>query len=216
MSGFGEPWIGSAPIFFSKMLLDRSLFQLSLRLSHLLAGVGAPLRFLLRDREFSFWLPPPLVVPCLGLVRDHTPFQFSTLLDLTCVDYPGRSPRFQVVYQLLSYRLNLRLTLRTATDGSLASVSGLFPAANWLEREVWDLFGLPFSNHPDLRRILTDYGFSGHPLRKEFPLVGFEEVRYDDQRRRVVLEPLEFGQQYRHFALGLPWLRRSPSSPTTP
>jgi len=194
------------------MVLDRFLLQLPLRLVRLLAGVSAPFRVVLRERELTLWIPPAFLLPTLGLVRSHTPFQFSTLLDLSCVDYPNRSPRFQLVYQLLSYRLNLRLTLRTATDHSLPSASGQFPAANWLEREVWDLFGLPFEGHPDLRRILTDYGFFGHPLRKEFPLVGFEEVRYDDQRRRVVLEPLEFGQQYRHFAPGLPWVRRPPSS----
>lgn len=193
------------------MALDRSLLQLPLRFIRLLAGLPAPLRLTLREREFTLWIPPASLLPALRLARSHTPFQFTTLLDLTCVDYPDRSPRFQLVYQLLSYRFNIRLTLRTATDGSVPSATGCFPGANWLEREVWDLFGLPFGGHPDLRRILTDYGFSGHPLRKEFPLVGFEEVRYDDQRRRVVLEPLEFGQQYRHFALGLPWIRRPPS-----
>jgi NADH dehydrogenase (ubiquinone) Fe-S protein 3 len=192
------------------MALDRSLLQLPLRFSRLLAGLPAPLRFVLRERELTLWVPPSSLLPVLTLLRSHTPLQFSTLLDLTCVDYPDRSPRFQVVYQLLSYRFNLRLTLRTSSDSSLPSATGCFSGANWLEREVWDLFGLPFLGHPDLRRILTDYGFSGHPLRKEFPLVGFEEVRYDDQRRRVVLEPLEFGQQYRHFTLGLPWLRRPP------
>jgi NADH-quinone oxidoreductase subunit C len=137
----------------------------------------------------------------------------EALVDLTCVDYTQRTPRFQLVYQLLSPRFNLRLAVRTATNGGPPpSVADLYPAANWLEREVWDLFGLPFAGHGDLRRILTDYGFVGHPLRKDFPLVGFQEVRYDDQRRRVVLEPVEFGQQYRHFALGLPWQSSPPSS----
>jgi len=195
------------------MALDRFLLQLPLRLVRFLGGLPAPLRFVLREREFSLWVPPLALLPLLALVRTHSSLQFSTLLDLTSVDYPGRSPRFQLVYQLLSYRFNLRLTLRTATDGAVPSASGLFPAANWLEREIWDLFGIPFGGHPDLRRILSDYGFEGHPLRKEFPLVGFSEVRYDDLRRRVVLEPLEFGQQYRHFASGLPWSPPLPSPP---
>jgi NADH:ubiquinone oxidoreductase subunit C/NADH:ubiquinone oxidoreductase subunit 3 (subunit A) len=197
--------------FFSLFMLDRSLFQLPLRLARLLGGLGAPFRLFLRERELVLWVPPDLVVPVANLLRLHTPLGFDSLLDLTAVDRIARSPRFQLVYQLLSHRFNLRLQLRTAGVGLFPSLVGVFPAANWLEREVWDLFGLAFTGHPDLRRILTDYGFSGHPLRKDFPLVGFEEVRYDDQRRRLVLEPLEFGQQYRHFTLGLPWLRRSSS-----
>jgi NADH:ubiquinone oxidoreductase subunit C len=189
-------------------MLDRLLLQLPLRLSRLLGGLGAPLRLFLREREVVLWVPPDQVVPTATLLRFHSPLAFGSLVDLTAVNRPDRQPPFQLVYQLLSYRFNLRLQLRTAGTGPFPSLVGLFPAANWLEREVWDLFGLPFLGHPDLRRILTDYGFAGHPLRKDFPLVGFEEVRYDDQRRRVVLEPLEFGQQYRHFTGGLPWLRQ--------
>jgi NADH-quinone oxidoreductase subunit C len=150
---------------------------------------------------------PDRLLPLLRTLRDGWG-RFRSLTDLWAVDRPDRLRRFQLQYLLLSYDHNLRLRLRVDLDGRPCPSAGpLFPAARWLEREVWDLFGLPFAGHPDLRRLLTDYGFEGHPLRRDFPLVGFLEVRYDELAKRVVLEPLELTQDYRHFDFNLPWIR---------
>ena len=140
-------------------------------------------------------------------MRDAPDCQFFSFIDLTAVDYPVREKRFDVVYHLLSPRLNRRIRIKTAVaeDEALASVIPVFPCANWFEREVWDMFGIPFSDHPDLRRILTDYGFDGHPLRKDFPMTGFVEVRYDDAQKRVVNEPVRLTQEFRQFDFLSPW-----------
>jgi NADH-quinone oxidoreductase subunit C len=123
------------------------------------------------------------------------------------VDYPGREARFEVVYHLLSPGQNLRVRVKIAAaeDTQVPSVTNLFPSANWYEREAFDLYGILFSGHPDLRRILTDYGFSGHPLRKDFPLTGYVEVRYDDEKKRVVYEPVKLQQEFRNFDFLSPW-----------
>ena len=143
----------------------------------------------------------------LTFLRDDQNCQFKQLVDVTAVDYPDREARFTVVYNLLSLRHNQRVRVKTAVaDGvPLASVVGVFSSANWLEREVWDLFGVAFSGHPDLRRILTDYGFEGHPLRKDFPLTGHVEVRYDEDQKRVVYEPVKLTQEFRNFDFMSPW-----------
>ena len=140
-------------------------------------------------------------------LRDYHAAQFATLIDIYAIDYPDRESRFEVVYELLSYRWNSRLSVKTnvsETQG-IPSVVSIFPNANWAEREVWDMNGVFFYNHPDLRRILTDYGFQGHPLRKDFPLSGYSEVRYDEQLKRVVQEPLELAQEFRAFDFASPW-----------
>ena len=131
----------------------------------------------------------------------------SQLIDITAVDYPDRENRFTVVYNLLSVDLNSRIRLKTEVDGltSIESVTALYPCAAWWEREVWDMFGIFFTNHPDLRRILTDYGFQGHPLRKDFPVTGYTEVRYDETEKRVIYEPLELSQEFRSFDFASPW-----------
>jgi NADH-quinone oxidoreductase subunit C len=133
--------------------------------------------------------------------------QFSILVDITAIDHPGRPKRFDLVYHLLSMYRNQRIRVRAATreDQVVASITGVFPAANWFEREVFDLFGILFSGHPDLRRILTDYGFRGHPLRKDFPTTGYTEVRYDETVKRVVYEPVNLVQEYRQFDFMSPW-----------
>ena len=143
----------------------------------------------------------------LTFLRDDQNCQFKQLVDVTAVDHPDREERFTVVYNLLSLRHNQRVRVKTAVaDGvPLASVVGVFSSANWLEREVWDLFGVAFSGHPDLRRILTDYGFEGHPLRKDFPLTGHVEVRYDEDQKRVVYEPVKLTQEFRNFDFMSPW-----------
>ena len=137
----------------------------------------------------------------LKLLRDDARCQFTVLIDICGVDYPERSKRFEVVYHLLSLKQNLRIRVKTETEEGTAvpSIIDLFPAANWFEREAYDFFGILFSGHPDLRRLLTDYGFRGHPLRMDFPLTGYVEVRYDDEQKKVVYEPVKLTQEFRSF-----------------
>jgi NADH-quinone oxidoreductase subunit C len=147
------------------------------------------------------------VVSVLTTLRDDPSCRFSQLMDICGVDYPDRAERFDVVYNLLSMPHNLRVRVKVAASETAAvpSVSGLYPAANWFEREVYDLFGIMFEGHPDLRRLLTDYGFEGHPLRKDFPLTGYVEVRYDTTLGRVVYEPVKLAQDFRSFDNLSPW-----------
>lgn len=146
------------------------------------------------------------IVDVLTTLRND-PFRFISFIDLCGVDYPGREKRFDVVYHLLSPRLNARIRLKVETDEVIAvpSCVSVFPAAEWFEREAYDLYGILFSGHPDLRRILTDYGFDGHPLRKDFPMTGFVEVRYDDEQKRVVYERVKLQQEFRNFDFLSPW-----------
>ena len=143
----------------------------------------------------------------LTFLRDDPHCQFKQLTDLCGVDRPEQKFRFEVVYHLLSHRHNQRLRLKTRVeeDGSVPSVGKIFSAAVWYERETWDMYGILFSEHPDLRRLLTDYGFDGHPLRKDFPLTGFVEVRYDEEQKRVVHEPVQLTQEFRRFDFMSPW-----------
>lgn len=147
------------------------------------------------------------IVEVLTHLRDDASTQFAVLIDICGVDYPEREKRFEVVYHLLSPRLNKRIRVKTSTDETtpVASVNDVFPAANWYEREAYDMYGIRFSGHPDLRRLLTDYGFQGYPLRKDFPLTGFVEVRYDDDAKRVVYEPVKLNQEFRNFDFESPW-----------
>ena len=140
-------------------------------------------------------------------LRSDATCRFSTLVDITGVDYPGRAKRFDVVYHLLSMYQNQRIRLRVQMreDEMIPSIVDIHPSANWFEREVFDMFGIIFSGHPDLRRILTDYGFRGHPLRKDFPTTGYTEVRYDEVQKRVVYEPVTLVQEYRQFDFLSPW-----------
>jgi NADH-quinone oxidoreductase subunit C len=143
----------------------------------------------------------------IASLRDDSRCRFGCLIDICGADYPEREERFDVVYHLLSPWLNQRIRVRVMTDAAtpVPSITDLFPAANWFEREAYDLYGILFSGHPDLRRILTDYNFQGHPLRKDFPLTGFVEVRYDDELKRVVYEPVKLMQEYRSFDFLSPW-----------
>ena len=152
-------------------------------------------------------IPASAVQQVLAALRDDKYAAFNQLSDLTAVDYPERPERFELVYQLLSMRNNMRLRLLAAVGEGQAvpSVTTVYSAANWAEREVWDMFGIFFVGHPDLRRLLTDYGFEGHPLRKDFPLTGHVEVRYDDTQRRVVNEPVSLVQEFRDFDFLSPW-----------
>ncbi|XP_057338177.1 NADH dehydrogenase [ubiquinone] iron-sulfur protein 3, mitochondrial [Microplitis mediator] len=157
--------------------------------------------------ELEILVAPQGIRPILSFLKEHHNAQYTTLADLTALDVPSRVCRFELVYNLLSIRFNTRIRVKSYTDEltPVDSVVSLFKAANWYEREVWDMFGIYFTDHPDLRRILTDYGFEGHPLRKDFPLSGFVEVRYDDEVKRVVAEPLELAQEFRRFELSTPW-----------
>lgn len=157
--------------------------------------------------ETIFYVDPKYLIPFLVFLRDHINTQYKLLIDVTAIDYPSRVLRFEVVYNLLSVQYNARIRIKCSIDEitPLDSSTLVYSSAGWWEREVWDMFGIFFSNHPDLRRILTDYGFEGHPLRKDFPLTGYVEVRYDDSEKRVLAEPLELSQEFRYFDFASPW-----------
>ena len=133
--------------------------------------------------------------------------KFRQLIDITAVDYPGKEKRFKIVYLLLSHENNLRIVINIYIDEKIVvpSITKIFPSANWMEREIFDMYGISYKDHPDLRRILTDYGFEGHPLRKDFPLSGYTEVRYNEDRKKVISEPVKLDQEYRDFDFGSPW-----------
>jgi NADH-quinone oxidoreductase subunit C len=147
------------------------------------------------------------ILEVLTFLRDDPKCAFISFIDIAGADYPSRAERFEVVYHLMSPAQNtrVRVKLRTDEDSTVPSVTSVFIGADWFEREAYDLYGILFTGHPDLRRILTDYGFEGHPLRKDFPLTGFVEVRYDDEVKRVVYEPVELRQEFRNFDFLSPW-----------
>jgi NADH-quinone oxidoreductase subunit C len=147
------------------------------------------------------------IVKVLTFLRDDANCKFGVLIDVCGADYPDRPQRFDVVYNLLSLHHNQRIRVKVATDEAtpVPSVTGVYSSAGWFERETWDMFGVYFSDHPDLRRILSDYGFEGHPLRKDFPLTGHVELRYDDELKRVVYEPVKLTQEFRQFDFMSPW-----------
>lgn len=157
--------------------------------------------------ELVVAVKPSLIVELVEFLRNNSAMKFSTLVDITAVDYPNRVKRFDVVYHFLSMYTNcrIRLKMKVAEDEIVASLNDIHPSANWFEREVFDMYGILFSGHPDLRRILTDYGFEGHPLRKDFPTTGYNELRYDEVEKRVVYEPVSLTQEYRQFDFMSPW-----------
>ncbi|MES1155432.1 MAG: NADH-quinone oxidoreductase subunit C [Pseudorhodoplanes sp.] len=147
------------------------------------------------------------IVKVVRFLRDDPACQFWSIIDVTAIDWPAREQRFDVVYHFLSPKQNCRVRVKVTTDEStpVPSIIGVFPGADWFERETYDLYGVLFTGHPDMRRLLTDYGFEGHPLRKDFPLTGFVEVRYDDEQKRVVYEPVRLTQEFRNFDFLSPW-----------
>ncbi len=157
--------------------------------------------------ELTVVVSPPRIVELLTTLRDNANYRFVQLIDLCGADYPERDRRFDVVYHLLSLKLNARIRVKILTDEDtpVPSVTSVFPNADWYEREAFDMFGIFFDGHPDLRRILTDYGFHGHPLRKDFPMTGYTEVRYDEALKRVVYEPVKLPQEFRAFDFLSPW-----------
>jgi NADH-quinone oxidoreductase subunit C len=185
--------------------MDEKLAALAEHLSASLPGVVQVAD--IHHGELSIRVPRDGLIDTLTFLRDDAHCRFTVLCDICGVDYPERPERFEVVYNLLSMARNLRIRVKVETDEEqpVPSVTGLFNAAGWWEREAWDLYGIYFSDHPDLRRILTDYGFDGHPLRKDFPLTGYVELRYDDDQKRVVYEPVKLKQEFRSFDFLSPW-----------
>jgi len=171
------------------------------------AAGEAVLSHAVRRGELEVTARAASLVPLMALLRDDPRFGFAQLMDLCGVDWPERPERFDVVYNLLAPVANTRVrVVVTVAEGAVVpSVVGLWPAAGWYEREAWDLFGIPFAGNPDLRRLLTDYGFEGHPLRKDFPLTGHVELRYDEEAKRVVYEPVKLTQEFRNFDFLSPW-----------
>jgi NADH-quinone oxidoreductase subunit C len=157
--------------------------------------------------EVSVLVPRPRINGVLRILRDDPAIAMNQLMDICGADYPERPERFEIVYNLLSLRHNARVRIKVQTDEKtpVPTVGDVYSAAGWFEREAWDLYGVTFSGHPDLRRILTDYGFEGHPLRKDFPLTGYVEVRYSEEQKRVIYEPVKLPQDFRNFDFLSPW-----------
>ena len=194
----------------SIQLKNKNLFNYNL-LNYLIKVIPGCLQqhivFKLKDNAITLTTNNSNLLLLLNFLKNNYFLQFKSLISITAVDYPDKKDRFEVNYFLLSYKLNTRIIVKISTNDvtPIKSISSVFSSANWYEREVWDLFGIFFSGHPDLRRILTDYGFEGFPFRKDFPQTGFVEVRYDDQKKHVLYEPLEITQEFRSFDFISPW-----------
>jgi NADH-quinone oxidoreductase subunit C len=185
--------------------MNEALKELS---DHIASAMGAHiLGSDIRHGELMLQVQREAIVRVMKFLRDDANCQFKMLVDLCGVDWPERRERFDVVYNLLSLKHNQRVRVKVSTDEDtpVPSVTSVFSTAGWFEREAWDLYGILFSDHPDLRRILTDYGFQGHPLRKDFPLSGYLQVRYDEEQKRVVYEPVSLTQEFRGFDFLSPW-----------
>ncbi len=168
------------------------------------ANIVEPIKF----DNLIIYIAPEKIIEFLTFLRDDKNLSFKVLIDVFGADLlEVRAPRFEVIYNLLSLKLNNRITVKVALNENeeVPTVSGIFSTANWFEREAFDMYGIKFTNHPDLRRILTDYGFEGHPLRKDFPLTGYKEVRYDEEQKKVVYEPVKLTQEFRNFDFEMPW-----------
>ena len=168
---------------------------------------GGGLETYIKSDELTIIIDKSNLIKVISFLKEDKDFQFKQLIDICGVDYPNRLERFEIVYHLLSLNLNqrIRVKLSVKDEDMVPSIVSIFEAANWHEREVWDLYGVIFSDHPDLRRILTDYGFEGHPLRKDFPLSGFTQVKYDDSEKRVINEKVNLVQDFRSFDFESPW-----------
>ncbi len=174
---------------------------------HIAGALGGAMKFSIANNELTLATDSTNLIHVLTYLRDDSACRFDILIDITGVDYPNRARRFDVAYHLLSIHLNqrIRVKLEVGEDTPVPSCIGVWAGANWFERETFDMYGIAFADHPDLRRLLTDYGFSGHPLRKDFPLTGFVELRYDDEQKRVVYEPVQLVQEFRDFEFMSPW-----------
>jgi len=161
----------------------------------------------IKNRELTIEINENDLIEVIQFLKSNEKCKFRQLIDIAGVDYPDSEKRFQLVYLLLSHENNIRIKVSTQfqLNQIINSITKIFPSANWMEREVFDMYGIKFKNHPDLRRILTDYGFKGHPLRKDFPLTGFNEVRYSEKEKKVIYEPVKLEQNYRNFDFESPW-----------
>ena len=161
----------------------------------------------IEHNEFLIEINESDLIDVVQFLKSNEKCKFRQLIDIVGVDYPEEEKRFQLVYLFLSHENNnrIKLSIRFQKDQTINSITKIFPSANWMEREVFDMYGIKFKNHPDLRRILTDYGFKGHPLRKDFPLTGFNEVRYSEKEKKVIYEPVKLEQNYRNFDYESPW-----------
>ena len=189
---FLRKWFSKKYIFFLKTILKKTVKEISFN-----------------KNKIEIKTTPTNLRAVLFCLKTHSLCKYEQLVDMICSDSPGKKLRFSIAYVLYSLKYNSYITIIVQTNEvwPLPSITRIFSAAGWLEREVWDLFGIFFKEHPDLRRILTDYGFSGHPLRKDFPLSGFLEVYYNDSTKRMSYEPVELAQEYRSFALQSPWIQ---------
>ena len=162
---------------------------------------------IIKFEQIQITINPEDLISTLEFLKDNDICQFRQLTDIAGVDFPERLNRFDIVYHFLSFKNNARIRVKTeiSENNSIQSITQLFPAANWFEREAFDMYGIQFTDHPDLRRILTDYGFEGYPLRKDFPLTGNVEVRYDEMEKKVIYEPVKLQQDYRNFDIQSPW-----------
>ncbi|SON54908.1 NADH-quinone oxidoreductase subunit C 1 [Hartmannibacter diazotrophicus] len=185
--------------------MDENLKELGSYIGQALDASGVAVE--IAHGELNLTVPASELLGVMRFLRDDSQCRFFSFIDLCGVDYPAREQRFDVVTHLLSPTLNLRLRVKVATDEvtPVPSITSIFPGADWFEREAYDLYGILFTGHPELRRLLTDYGFEGHPLRKDFPTTGFVEVRYDDEAKRVVYEPVRLNQEFRNFDFLSPW-----------
>ena len=185
--------------------MDDTLSQLGATIAEALPG--AVTGHAVAYGELTVTAQADQIVKVVRFLRDDPRCQFVSIIDVTAVDYPARERRFDVVYHFLSPRQNTRIRIKIETDEAtpVPAIFSEFPGAEWFEREAWDLYGVMFTDHPDMRRLLTDYGFEGHPLRKDFPLTGFVEVRWDDEQKRVVNEPVRLAQEFRNFDFLSPW-----------
>ncbi len=183
--------------------MDETLNRVAEKAAAAIAGLAAHSAY----GELTLTTDAAHLIAALTFLRDDPDCRFVCFTDITAADYPERAQRFEIVYQLLSPYKNARVRLKISTDEAspVPSAIPVFPAANWYEREIYDMFGVLFDDHPDLRRLLTDYGFEGHPLRKDFPMTGFLEVRYDEEEKRVRYEPVKLTQEFRRFDFLSPW-----------
>jgi NADH dehydrogenase (ubiquinone) Fe-S protein 3 len=181
--------------------------SLNLKYQQFISSILPVTNFALKKKELSFFIHANNIIPVFFFLKYHTNCQYKVISDICAVDYLNKLTRFEIVYNLLSIHFNTRIRIKIMINElqSIDSLTSIYKAASWWEREVWDMFGINFSNHPDLRRILTDYGFEGHPLRKDFPLSGYLEVYYNELKKRVVYEPVQLSQKFRLFEFNGSW-----------
>lgn len=203
VGGSNPPWFN----FFNNIFMSNGLSNILLIYRDYLKKLFPQSLSYIVDGDLIIKIPNKKIIKLLSFLKNHTQSQYKILSDICAVDYPWKKNRFEIVYNILSIAYNSRLTIILSAEEktSIASICSIYSAAGWFEREIWDMFGIYFTNHQDLRRILTDYGFKGHPLRKDFPLTGFVEVRYANNEKRILAEEVSLAQDYRTFYFNNNW-----------